>query len=32
MNTDTPIKVKKANYLNSKTKYYPIPTLNINPN
>jgi hypothetical protein len=32
INADTPLKAKKANYFNTKTKHYPIPNLNINPN
>jgi hypothetical protein len=31
-NADTPLKAKKANYNDTKTKYWPIPTLSINPN
>jgi len=32
MNAETPLKLKKANYNDAKTKYYPKPNLNINPN
>lgn len=32
MNADTPLKAKKANYNDTKTKHYPKPTLSINPN